>query len=110
MDDYKHPPKSEEGPSRFMREHGILCNSALWSYNESQRQVIDDAGLSYRVVNGGTTLLFRERLMPKADFYPGRDRWKVGCKVTEGTAVAFVEWWIRMRKERDEAAERGGGV
>jgi hypothetical protein len=49
--------------------------------------------ISYRIVNSGSTYLFREDGKPKVDFYPGTGRWKVKNKMYKGGAEKFLHWY-----------------
>ena len=46
-----------------------------------------------------TVILFREKNLPKVDFYPHTGRWKCDNHVSGGGADAFIEWYDRLAEK-----------
>lgn len=63
---------------------------------EERRRVnlkaVADSGLSFKIVNKGETLLFRDDSRA-ADFYPSSGRWTCKGKTYSGGAEKFLAWW-----------------
>lgn len=46
--------------------------------------------------NGGDVVLIRNRAYPSIDFYPTKNKWRVGTRYVLGSAQALLDW-LRLR-------------
>jgi hypothetical protein len=64
-------------------------------------EVAAEQGITFKIMNQGESLLFREKGKPMCDFYPSTGRWRVvgsegKGKAMRGGAVAFLAWYSKQ--------------
>ena len=63
---------------------------AAWFANMA---VIADSGFGFDIKLGPRTVLFYGNGRPPVSFFPSTSRWVYRCKVMEGSAAEFLEWY-----------------
>lgn len=63
---------------------------AAWFANMA---VIAASEFTFEIKLGPRTVLFSGNGRPPVSFFPSTSRWVCGCKVIEGGAAEFLEWY-----------------
>jgi hypothetical protein len=70
---------------------------------DNNTKTLDALGLNYELRNNGAVILLREYGKPKADYYPGTNKWKVIRGDHErdniyktGDINAFIDWYQQI--------------
>lgn len=78
----------------FWKEQRIRKKRRHISWAFRNRGILEKSGLIYE--DKGETLLFREKGLPKVDFYPSTGRWKCEDAFYSGGASAFIIWYEKL--------------
>lgn len=55
--------------------------------------------LPFEYRNGGDVVLIRDKAYPAIDFYPSRNKWRVGTRYVLGSAQQLLDW-LKLRAVR----------
>lgn len=67
-------------------------------WKQRNTAILNESGLSFKSVNYGESLVFREAGKPKVDFFPSTGRWRIPDKnqTFRGGAEAFLSWYAKQ--------------